>query len=111
MTAMSLQAERLAASEMPAQARKRLDALSAGIGRTRVLLDQLLTLARTREAARTQETAGDKAAPVPLKRAIQECLEDLVPLAEAKDIDLGVIGDADPLVAARWWTSRPWSRT
>lgn len=93
MTAMSLQAERLAASEMSPEARTRLDALSAGIGRTRVLLDQLLTLARM------QESSGEKAGTVSLKRAIQECLEDLVPLAEAKEIDLGVIGEADPLVA------------
>lgn len=93
MTAMSLQAERLAGSSMSDEARTRLDALSAGIGRTRILLDQLLTLART------QESSSDKAGPVALKRAIQECLEDLVPLAEAKDIDLGVVGDADPLVA------------
>ncbi|WP_323141479.1 ATP-binding protein [Massilia phyllosphaerae] len=96
MTAMSLQAERLAASEMSPEARTRLDALSAGIGRTRILLDQLLTLARTQEAAAGE--SGDGGA-VPLKRAILECLEDLVPLAEAKGIDLGVVGDADPLVA------------
>ncbi|TQK11286.1 ATP-binding protein [Herbaspirillum sp. SJZ107] len=96
MTAMSLQAERLAASEMSPEARTRLDALSAGIGRTRILLDQLLTLARIQEAAAGE--SGDGAA-VSLKRAILECLEDLVPLAEAKGIDLGVVGDADPLVA------------
>jgi len=96
MTAMSLQAERLAASEMSGEARTRLDALSAGIGRTRILLDQLLTLARTQEGPAGQESGGD---PVSLKRAILECLEDLVPLAEAKEIDLGVVGDADPLVA------------
>lgn len=95
MTAMSLQAERLAASEMSPEAQTRLDALSAGIGRTRILLDQLLTLARTQEAAAGSEGDGG---PVSLKRAIQECLEDLVPLAEAKAIDLGVVGDADPLV-------------
>jgi len=95
MTAMSLQAERLAASDMPGEARERLEALSAGLSRTRVLLDQLLTLART------QESPVDQPTRVPLKKAIQECLEDLVPLAEAKAIDLGVVGDADPLVAGR----------
>jgi two-component system OmpR family sensor kinase len=95
MTAMSLQAERLAASDMPGEARERLGALSAGLSRTRVLLDQLLTLARTQESADKQLTR------VPLKKAIQECLEDLVPLAEAKAIDLGMVGDADPLVAGR----------
>lgn len=98
MTAMSLQAERLAASEMPAEARERLGTLSAGLARTRILLDQLLTLARS------QEPGGDQLMQVrrvPLKKAIQECLEDLVPLAEAKAIDLGVVGEADPLVTGR----------
>jgi len=95
MTAMSLQAERLAASEMPDEARARLGTLSAGLSRTRVLLDQLLTLART------QEAGGGHLTHVPLKKAIQECLEDLVPLAEAKAIDLGVVGDADPAVSGR----------
>lgn len=95
MTAMSLQAERLAASDMPAEARERLGALSAGLSRTRILLDQLLTLART------QESGNGDWPRVPLKKAIQECLEDLVPLAEAKGIDLGVVGDADPLVTGR----------
>jgi two-component system OmpR family sensor kinase len=97
MTAMSLQAERLAASAMSSEARNRLDALAAGIGRTRILLDQLLTLARTQES--TDDHAGKSGAAVSLKRAIHECLEDLVPLADAKGIDLGVIGDAEPLVA------------
>lgn len=95
MTAMSLQAERLAASDMPGEARERLGALSAGLSRTRILLDQLLTLART------QETGVEQLTQVPLKKAIQECLEDLVPLAEAKGIDLGVVGDADPAVTGR----------
>ena len=95
MTAMSLQAERLAASDMQGEARERLGALSAGLARTRILLDQLLTLART------QESGGDRLTQVPLKKTIQECLEDLVPLAEAKAIDLGVVGDADPVVAGR----------
>lgn len=93
MTAMSLQAERLAASDMPGEARERLGALSAGLSRTRILLDQLLTLARTQESGLAQLTQ------VPLKKAIQEVLEDLVPLAEAKSIDLGVVGDADPVIA------------
>nr|WP_315216179.1 ATP-binding protein [uncultured Duganella sp.] len=95
MTAMSLQAERLAASDMPGEARERLGTLSAGLSRTRVLLDQLLALART------QASGGEPATRVALKKAIQACLEDLVPLAEAKGIDLGVVGDADPTVAGR----------
>lgn len=95
MTAISLLAERLAASAMPDEARERLGALSAGLSRTRILLDQLLTLART------QESPLELPTQVPLKKAILECLEDLVPLAEAKAIDLGMVGDADPLVTGR----------
>jgi two-component system OmpR family sensor kinase len=95
MTAMSLQAERLAATEMPCEARARLDALSAGLARTRILLDQLLTLARS------QEGGGEPLTQVPLQKAIQEAFEDLVPLAEAKAIDLGMVGDADASVTGR----------
>ncbi|MDQ1921558.1 sensor histidine kinase [Massilia pseudoviolaceinigra] len=96
LTAMSLQAERLGAANMPQEARSRLDALSAGLQRTRILLDQLLTLARTQEAPR--EAAGK----VSLAHVIREVLEDMIPLAEAKNIDLGVIGEADGDIQARF---------
>ncbi len=94
LTAMSLQAERLGAATMPPEARTRLEALSAGLRRTRVLLDQLLALARTQEPRRSG------AGLVALGQAIREVLEDLVPLAEAKRIDLGVTGGADAEVRA-----------
>ncbi|RSZ60891.1 two-component sensor histidine kinase [Massilia atriviolacea] len=95
LTAMSLQAERLGAANMPQEARARLDALSAGLQRTRILLDQLLTLARAQEAPR------ETAATVSIALVIREVLEDLIPLAEAKQIDLGVIGEADGDIRAR----------
>jgi two-component system, OmpR family, sensor kinase len=95
LTAMSLQAERLGAANMPDEARSRLDALAAGLQRTRTLLDQLLTLART------QESRSDALSKVSLQQVIRDVLEDLVPIAEAKGIDLGVLGDADGQVLAR----------
>lgn len=95
MTAMSLQAERLGATEMPREARTRLGALIAGLRRTRVLLDQLLTLART------QEPRAATMAEVSLDQAIREVLEDLVPLADEKNIDLGVVGDVNARVEAQ----------
>ena len=95
LTAMSLQAERLGAADMPGEARMRLNTLSAGLQRTRVLLDQLLALARA------QEPGPDQAGPVSLQQVIREALEDLVPIAEEKGIDLGVIGDVDGTVRAR----------
>lgn len=94
MTALALQAERLGAAPMPDEARSRLDALSAGVRRTRELLDQLLTLARTQEPRQADTTR------VSLHRAIREVLEDLMPLAEDKQIDLGVIGDIDAEVSS-----------
>jgi two-component system OmpR family sensor kinase len=95
MTAMSLQAERLGATEMPAEARLRLGVLISGLRRTRVLLDQMLTLARTQDSGRAET------AKVSLGKAIREVLEDLVPLAEEKNIDLGVIGEVDAQVEAQ----------
>lgn len=95
LTAMSLQAERLGATDMPAEARGRLQALIAGLQRTRVLLDQLLTMARS------QEPSAENARSLSLEQVIRQVLEDLVPLAEEKNIDLGVIGDVDAQVQAR----------
>jgi two-component system OmpR family sensor kinase len=94
LTAMSLQAERLAGTAMPDEARARLAALSAGLARTRELLDQLLALART------QDPASRPAERLDLNLALRTVLEDLVPLAEDKDIDLGVIGAVDAALEA-----------
>jgi len=93
LTAMSLQAERLAAAAMPDQARQRLLALTDGLKRNRSMLDQLLALARS------QQSAPVGAAPVSLKQTIRLVIEDLYPLAEEKEIDLGVVGDEDATVA------------
>ena len=93
LTAMSLQAERLAAAEMPPEARQRLLALTAGLKRNRSMLDQLLALARS------QQSAPAAPGPVSLEQTIRLVLEDLYPLAEEKQIDLGVVGDQDATVA------------
>lgn len=89
MTAMSLQADRLAAAEMPAEARSRLRDLTAGLRRTRDLLDQMLTLARTQDGERGVRQG------VSVQSVIRAVLEDLAPLAEAKRIDLGLVDDVD----------------
>lgn len=89
LTALSLQAERLASSELSAQARQRLDALQSGLQRSRQLLDQLLALARAQESVR------DQAATVSVRRIAHQVIEDLMPLAQAKNIDLGMVGEKD----------------
>lgn len=92
LTAMSLQAERLAEAEMSAQAHERLTALQRGIERGRKLLDQLLSLAKA------QSTADQPQSPVSTQGIFRRVLEDLMPLAEAKHIDMGVEGTQDAQV-------------
>ncbi|MBG6075281.1 ATP-binding protein [Polaromonas sp. CG_9.11] len=92
LTAMSLQAERLAEADMSGMARERLAALRRGIGRGRKLLDQLLTLAKVQAAPDLPTSA------VSVQGIYRRVLEDLMPLAEAKRIDIGVEGAQDALV-------------
>ncbi len=92
LTALSLQAERLAQAEMSDTAQERLTVLRLGIERGRSLLDQLLSLARA------QSDAGPPRSPVSIKGVYRQVLEDLMPLADAKRIDLGVEGAEDAQV-------------
>ena len=86
MTALSLQAERLGESDLPPSARERLSALRQGIQRGRNLLDQLLSLAKAQSAADPAIAPGPTSIPVLYRRV----LEDLIPQAQAKAVDLGV---------------------
>ena len=86
LTAMSLQAERLAEAEMSAPAHERLTTLQRGIERGRNLLDQLLTLAKA------QSTPDLPKSPVSVQGIYRHVLEDLIPQAHAKHIDIGVEG-------------------
>lgn len=95
LTALSLQAERLAEAEMTGLARERLTVLRQGIERGRSLLDQLLTLAKAQSATDAPES------PVSVQGIYRRVLEDLMPLAEAKHIDIGVEGTQD----AEVWVS------
>ncbi|CAM3653595.1 ATP-binding protein [Paracidovorax anthurii] len=92
LTALSLQAERLADADMSAPARERLMALRQGIERGRSLLDQLLTLARAQSVAESPKS------PISVQGIYRRVLEDLMPLAVAKGIDIGVEGAQDALV-------------
>ena len=94
LTALSLQAERLADAEMSPEAQARLATLRQGILRNRCLLEQLLTLARI------QEPSPEKSVPVSVQKVYRQVLEDLMPLAEVKNIDLGVVGGQDASVMA-----------
>jgi two-component system OmpR family sensor kinase len=92
LTAISLQAQRLAEAEMSEVARERLATLQRGIERGRNLLDQLLTLAQV------QATPERPKLPISAQEIYRCVLEDLMPLAEAKRIDIGVGGAQDAQV-------------
>ena len=93
MAAISLQAERLAELPMPPEATQRLATLRQGIARGTTLLDQLLALARAR-----QDRASDPA-PAPYRTStravVRRVLADLLDVAHAKGVDIGIVDDAD----------------
>ncbi|MDB5972584.1 MAG: ATP-binding region, ATPase-like:Histidine kinase, region:Histidine kinase N-terminal [Hydrocarboniphaga sp.] len=95
LTALSLQAEMLDGSDMSAEARERLSSLRAGIRRTQSLLGQLLTLARA------QSASDEPVDRLPVHTIFRQVIEELMPLAAARNIDLGVVGAADCEVTAR----------
>jgi two-component system OmpR family sensor kinase len=69
-----------------------MNALSTGIERASRLVQQLLTLAKQEPGAVSSELA----APTSLDALLREVIAEAVPLAQAKNIDLGVT-DAEPV--------------
>ncbi|KLW85410.1 hypothetical protein SP99_04572 [Enterobacter sp. BIDMC92] len=91
LTALSLQAERLSASDMSAEARGRLAALRLGLTREKKLLEQLLSLAREQQLLQTRGTEA-----VSLIELFRQVIETLLPLALKKRIDIGVVETTCP---------------
>ncbi|MQA36672.1 sensor histidine kinase [Rugamonas aquatica] len=89
MTALSLQAEALADSDLSPAAQAKVATLRSGLRRGRDLLEQLLSLARV------QASPAPAAERVSLLHVFRLVLEDLMPLAQARNIDLGVTSDID----------------
>lgn len=89
LTALSLQAERLAQADMSDAARDQLEVLRQGIERGRGLLGQLLSLARA------QLVPAAPQGLVSVQCVYRDVLENLMPLAEARQIDIGVEGGND----------------
>lgn len=94
LTVLLLQSERLSQSEMSGEARERFNALQSGLTRTRALIEQLLTLARMQDATAIEEQS------VSVSRVLRQVLEDLMPLAESRRIDIGMLADIDAVVPA-----------
>lgn len=74
---------------MSANARERLQPLRRGIQRGRKLIDQMLALARA------QSDSSPPQQPVSVHHIYRRVLEDLLALAEDRQIDIGVEGDHD----------------
>lgn len=103
LTALTLQAANLGQAPLTVEGEQRVAALQAGLGRTRTLLEQLLTLARAQISAGTAEE-------VDVSRLVRRVMEDVMPMAAAKGIDLGcgrlesvrlTAADADLTILAR----------
>lgn len=92
MTALSLQAERLADADLEEVAASRLADLRRGIDRSRALLEQMLALAKA------QSEPQGTPATVSLVRVMKDVLQDLMPLVDAKAIDIGVSAADDVIV-------------
>jgi two-component system OmpR family sensor kinase len=82
LAALTLQTENLAQSGPTEEREERLRQLRLGLSRTSSLLDQLLSLAR-------QQSCVAPATELHLDCLVRQVLEDLMPLAAAKGIDLG----------------------
>jgi two-component system, OmpR family, sensor kinase len=99
LTALHLQMGTLSRAANEAERNDAMEKLSAGMQRAIRLVEQMLSLAR--QEPRVQPTR----APVPLADIARDVVTELVPLADAKQIDLGisnsqpavVMGDPDAL--------------
>ncbi|WP_442782075.1 ATP-binding protein [Collimonas fungivorans] len=94
LTALSLQAENLAATDLSPASKARLLPLRQGLNRSKALLEQLLTLARS------QNTGAPQLAQVSLQAVLRRVMEDSLPLAQARQIDIGIEADTEIMLAA-----------
>ncbi len=90
VAALSLQAENIARAQTLEAMQARLQPLSAGLTRLRTLVAQLLDLARLQA---TQQAPSN---PVDLGQVLREVVADLHPLAEYRQVDLGLVRE-EPL--------------
>lgn len=96
MTALSLQLERLLQQEsLPVAAESQLSGINQSVMRIRHLLEQLLLLARAQA-----EQIEPERRMVSVLAVYRRVLQDLLPLADAKQQDIGLISEADCQILA-----------
>jgi two-component system OmpR family sensor kinase len=98
LTALSLQAENLAATDLSPTSKARLLPLRQGLNRSKALLEQLLTLARSQNTGASQLT---QLTPVSLRAVLRRVVEDSLPLAQARQIEIGVEADTEITLVAQ----------
>jgi two-component system OmpR family sensor kinase len=98
LTALSLQAENLAATDLSPASKARLLPLRQGLNRSKALLEQLLTLARSQNTGAPQ---ASQITQVSLQAVLRRVVEDSLPLAQANHIDIGVEADVEVTLAAQ----------
>ena len=91
LTALHLQLDALARAGSDSERTEAMERLSAGVQRSIRLVEQLLSLARQEPRAEPQHGR------IALDELSREVIAELVPLADARHIDLG-IADAEPAV-------------
>ena len=84
VAALGLQAENLAHAELPDEARVRLRSMQEGLARTRGVVEQLLSLARVQSGRGLATRLIDPA------EVVHQVIEDLMPVAQRRHIDLGM---------------------
>ena len=94
IAALSLQIDNLAHGELPPAARERLISVQQGLARTRAVTEQLLRLARAQSGRVLERRRVDPSA------VLRQVVEDLLPLAEARGVDLGMSRDTGASIAS-----------
>ncbi len=94
IAALSLQAENLEHAALPDDTRARLRSLQQGLARTRAVVEQLLSLARA------QSGRGVALRPTDPAQVLHHVIEDLMPVAQQRRIDLGLERNEGALVLA-----------
>ncbi len=93
LTALSLQAQNIERTGSFAISKERLVPLKDGLERSRHLLNQLLDLVR-------QQASATKPLPVDLATVALTVIEEIMPIADAKKIDLGLTQEANVQIDA-----------
>jgi two-component system, OmpR family, sensor kinase len=89
LTALSLQSERLASAEMSEIAAEHLSKLRQGISRASNLIQQLLSLAKAQRLTNIENVN------LSVNQIILYVLEDLIPIAETKNLNIGIKSKQD----------------